>query len=429
MRRAIDSRLIRSSLVVFMGNSTARFLGFLFSVAAARILLTQDYGRFAVGLAVASIAAILVANAPRGLSRFLARHDGDRSRQDTYFNNWLMVVLITLGVSLVLLPPIARVAGLSGWMIVAVGANIVGVAAFETYREAQRGLRSFTPMVVFYVTANVIQLVAILAAAALGWRSAELFVTIYGLSSLAALALMQSVRPVALGFLPGSLSWRRIKSIVLFARPLVLQTVFNAVWAGIDIVLVGRILGPTATGNYAAAKTLVTILALAPLAIGIVTGPEVARLAVEGKHQIRAFVTAAIALTACVSVPIAVGLVWFKEPITLLVFGHAYPFAARPVTALAAGATLYAFSLVLENLWVGLGHPRITAIASGAAMVSTVTLGLVLIPRIADIGAAVAYASGAAAQLAVIGSFTAWTLLSGSTVKARSLSDLGILDS
>jgi O-antigen/teichoic acid export membrane protein len=428
-RLAGQRGLIRSSAVVFAGNSTARLLGFLFSVVAARVLGTQDFGRFAYGLTVASIAAILVTNAPRGLSRFLAREDGDRRQQDNYFSNWLIVVALTFGVSAVLLGPISILAGLSGWMIPAVGANLLGVAAFETYREGQRGLRRFSAMVIFYVAANLIQLLTILLAASLGWRSPPLFLTIYGLSSLAALALMQQARPIALSFLREALAWRRILSIVRFVRPLVFQTVFYAIWSGADIVLVGRILGPTATGNYAVAKTLVTVLALAPSAIGIVTGPEVARLSQQGQHRLWRFVTVALVFTGAVTVPIAVGLVWFKQPIILLLFGSKYPLASRPLTVLAVGMTLYCFSLVLESLWVGLGHPRIVAIASGLAMVCTVSLGLILIPQIADMGAAIAYAAGSAAQLAIIGSFTAWALYSGSIMRAQYLPDRGILES
>ena len=123
--------LVRSSAIVFAGNSAARLLGFLFAVASARILGTQDFGRFAFGLTVASIAAILVTNAPRGLSRFLARAQDARQEQDNYFSNWLIVVALTLGVSGLLLGPISALAGIEGWMVVAVGANLLGVTVFE----------------------------------------------------------------------------------------------------------------------------------------------------------------------------------------------------------------------------------------------------------------------------------------------------------
>jgi O-antigen/teichoic acid export membrane protein len=426
---AANRWLVRSSAIVFAGNSIARLLGFLFSIVAARILAAQQYGTLAVGLAVASIAAILVANAPRGLSRFLARHDGDRRQQDDFFSNWLVVVALTLGVSAVLVAPISTLAGLRGWMVLAVGANLLGVAVFETYRESQRGLRQFGAMVLFYLTANLLQLLAILVAGSLGWRSPPLFLTIYGLSSLAVLLIAQLIRPIALSFRPRLLTRSRVSWIVRFVRPLVLQTVFYAVWSGADIVLVGRLLGPVATGNYAAARTLVTVLALAPLAIAIVIGPEVARLSLHGLQDVRRFVSLALLFTAAVSVPVAVGLVWFREPIIVFLFGSDYPFASRPLPALAFGMTLFALFLVFESLWVGLGQPRIVAISSGVAMVCTVSLALVLIPRIADLGAAYAYAAGSAAQLAIIGLFTAWKLYSGSATRTEILKDHGMPES
>jgi O-antigen/teichoic acid export membrane protein len=419
-RLAGERRLIRSSVLVFTGNSTARLLGMLFSVAAARILVTADFGRLAFGLTVASIVGILAANAPRGLSRFLARHDADRGQQDIYFSNWLVVVTLTVGLSLLLLGPVYFLAGLNGWMTFAVGANLVGVSVLETYREAQRGLGQFRAMVVFYVVANLIQLLGILLAASLGWRFPALFLTIYGLSSLVPLVLMQRVRPIALSFLRAALAWRQIMSIGRFLRPLVFQTVFYSIWTGTDIVLLGRMVGPTVTGNYAAAKVLVTVLLLAPSAIGIVVGPQVARI---GDQAIRQYVLAAMALTGAVTLPIAAILVGFKQPIILLLFGSKYPLASRPLTLLAVGMTLYCFFLVLENLWVGLGHPRIVAVASGLAMACTVSLGVILIPRTGVAGAAIAFAVGSAAQLLVIGSYTAWAL------RAQHLPDRIFLDS
>src|SRR5258708_38658274 len=65
-----------SSAIAFAGLTVARLLGFLFSVAAARILVPVDYGRMAYGLALAAIASVLLSSSPIGLSRFLARETG-----------------------------------------------------------------------------------------------------------------------------------------------------------------------------------------------------------------------------------------------------------------------------------------------------------------------------------------------------------------
>ena len=67
-----------------------------------------------------------------------------------------------------------------------VGNPLANIAIFETYLQAQRGLGRFTAMGVYYTLANFLQLVAILVAGLLGWRSASLYLVLYGFSAIAA---------------------------------------------------------------------------------------------------------------------------------------------------------------------------------------------------------------------------------------------------
>ena len=96
--------LLRSSGVVFVGNASARALGFLFYVVAARLLQPSDYGTLAYALAILSTAAILLTNAPGGLARFLARNSGNPARQELYYSNWVGAVAI-VGMFLLLVGP------------------------------------------------------------------------------------------------------------------------------------------------------------------------------------------------------------------------------------------------------------------------------------------------------------------------------------
>jgi hypothetical protein len=137
--------LVGSSAMLFSGNLVARFLGLLFLVAAARFLVPANYGLLAYTLVIVNFGTVLITNAPAGLAGFLARNAGERSQQDRYYSNWLVVVTAMLGVSLVAIVPIAVVAGLKGWMIPAVMANLLGIAIFSTYRAAQRGLGQLRP--------------------------------------------------------------------------------------------------------------------------------------------------------------------------------------------------------------------------------------------------------------------------------------------
>jgi O-antigen/teichoic acid export membrane protein len=414
---APDGALLRSSTIVFAGTTAARLLGFLFSVAAARVLAPASYGQLAYALAIVTISSILIGNAPTGLSRFMARHAARDEKQSRFFSNWLVVVGLMLAVSLVLVPPLGAVAGLGGWMLVGLTANLVGIAILQTYRELQRGLQHFAAMVVFCVVANALQLAGILLAAALGWRSAALFLTIYGLSSVAALAVIVPIAPISLQFSRRALAARRIKAIFRFIRPLVVQTVLFAVWFGADLILVQRLLSPTAAGNYAAAKTMVTVLYLAPAAIASGVAPRVVRMS---NGALRKYLTGALTLTAAATLPVLAVVAAWGVPLTHAIFGEKYPHAAEPLSWLGLGMALYGFYLILESAWVGLGRPLIDAIATGAAMLGTIVTGLLLIRPLGLSGAAIAFTTGSAMELAVIGFYTAWTLRHrGATVLHR----------
>jgi O-antigen/teichoic acid export membrane protein len=119
-------------------------------------------------------------------------------------------------------------------------------------------------------------------------------------------------------------------------------------------------------------------------------------------------VAAAVGLSALLIVPIVAALAVLAGPIMSVVFGARYPAAAQPLPLLALGMGLYGFYVVLESTMWALGRPHLDAIATGAGMLVTVGLTLVLVPGAGLTGAALAFAAGAALKLAVLGAVTAW---------------------
>ena len=402
-----ESGLLRSSAVVFVGFAAARALGFLFSVAAARILAPPEYGRLTYALAVITIASVFISVAPFGLSRFLARNQNDRSVQEKYFTNWVALIGLIVLISSAAVIPIAVLLGLAGWMLVGIICNFVGIAVLESYLEVQRGLDRYVAMMATYVIANLVQLLGILILASNGVRSPTAFLIIYGLSSIVALAVMQPMIPVSLRLLRQEIEWKRIREIFVFARPLLMQSVFFAVWFSGDLIIVRQLLWPDATGNYGAAKALVNVLLLAPAAIGTAILPRVARL---GEGSVARYMLAALALTAVVTLPLVAGAALFGSRLIAILFGAKYPYAAQPVAILAVGMGLHGFYTVIRNILIGLGRPGIDAVASGAAMLCTVAIGLALVPRFGLVGAALAFTTGAAMRTAIIGTFAVWNL-------------------
>lgn len=403
-RRLIKGEgLVGSSGLLFSGNLVARAVGLLFVVAAARFLTPANYGLLAYALVIVNFGTILISNAPAGLSGFLARNKGNRSEQDKYFTNWVVMVTAMFSVSVVGIIPIGLLAGLRGWMIPALMANLLGIAVIETYRATQRGLAKFRSMTAFYILANVIQLIAILAFGLAGFRDAALFVTIYGLTNVAALVVMELVAPTPLRFVFRSVQLDLGRRIAFISWPLLVQTAFFAIWFGSDLILVRVFLAAPLTGDYAAAKTLVNLVALPAGAIGSVVVPRIAGLS---GPPFRRDLLRALGLAVVVVVPSLLILITLGGPIVRLIFGSKYPYAVEPLPLLALGMGAYGFYIILESVWIGLGRPAIDAVATGAGMLATVGTGLLLVPRNGLGGAAAAFAIGAGVQLVCIGLFT-----------------------
>jgi O-antigen/teichoic acid export membrane protein len=405
LRRLAPERvLVRASIGVLLGFGLARALGFGFQVVAGRALSPAGYGRLTYALAVANVATVLLTTAPLGLSRFLSRSEGDRAEQRSYAVNWLAVVGLLLGVSAVVTGAVATPLGLGGWMLAGLLANLLGVTALETYREHQRGLGRYALTSVFYVIANALQLAAVLTAAARGWASAPLFLLVYGLSSVVALALLA---PLTRG--PG-LDLRSLRPGVMlgigaFMRPVLLQAVFWNVWFNADLILLAHLRGAAETGAYGAAKAIANGFALVPTAIAFVFAPRVARMS---EREVRGHLARALGLTAAVSVPAAAVVAVAAGPLTAGLFGGRYAAAALPLAVLMSGMVPYALRTVLNSLWLGLGHPVVETASSAAGMAVTLAAAAWLVPGRGALGAAAAFSAGAAAMLLVDAAVSAW---------------------
>ncbi|MDP9326101.1 MAG: oligosaccharide flippase family protein, partial [Candidatus Dormibacteraeota bacterium] len=403
--------MAQSAGVVFIGGATARLLGFLFSVATARLLVPSEFGRMIYVLAVVAVASVFMTSAPQGLSRFLSLHRDDPSAQAAAYTNWLAVVAVILVLSIALAPAVGFVARTSAVMTVGVVANLFGIAVLATYREVQRGLGRYGVMMAFYVLANLLQLVVVVALGLAGWRSAELFVVVYGLSSVVALVVVQLAAPLHLRFSPGALSWSLMLGTLRFNRWILLQSVFFAVWYSADLLVVGRIVSSSAAGNYGTAKTFALALSLAPGAIATIMLPQVARLPPQ---SVTRYLLRSLAFAAAVTVPPALALAMLGRPLILLLFGGKYADASQPLVVLAIGMTAYGFYFVLGSLWIGLGRPLIDMLATGTGMMTTVVLAVILVPEHALAGGAIAFTAGSTIRLIVIGAYTWWELSRGS---------------
>lgn len=400
--RARDS-LVGASAVIFVGFGAASLLGFVFLVVAARLLGPAEFGQVAYALAVAELAAVLVTTAPFGLSSFLARYREDRAAAQRYYSSWLLVVAGVLGLSIVATAFVGPAVGITGWLLVGVLCNLLGVTALETYREVARGLDRWVLVSAFYVASNGSQLVAILVAAALGYRSAALFVIIYGLAGVVTLMWITLVSPLRIGLSVRSIGRDQIWEVLKIVQPVLLQSVFFTVWFRADLVIIEHLQSAAATGQYGAAKTLMSALQLAPSAIAFAFLPRASRL----PPQRFAFaVRRVLALMVLVIVPTVLVFTLGAGPVVHLLFGPGYDAAAGPLAVLTLGIAAFCFCTVFTDVWLVFRRPIVDTICAGIGMACTLVMAPVLIGQFGILGGAVAFSAGGLVRLIAVAVWT-----------------------
>lgn len=419
-----ESRLIRSSSVVFVGNAAARALGFVFYVVAARLLQPAEYGTLAYALAILTTASILLTNAPGGLARFLARNESNQDRQELYYSNWVGAVGVVVTASVVLFLCFVPLTGLNAWLALGVVVNLLNVAVFETYVQTQRGLGRFVVMGVYDSLANFLQLAAIVALGLIGVRSAPLFLVVYGLSAIAAAFLMRLAAPTPLSLHLRLIGWRQMVRIGRYVAPIIAQGFFWAFWWSADLILIQHLMSADATGNYSAAKTLTQVLILPSTAICMAAGPSLSRLS---ESALRRQLLNLVALGGAVLLPTALVMVILREPILFFVYGGKYPEALDAFGVLILGVTIYGFYLILASVWGAMGRPMVGAVATACGTVATVAAAFALIPTFGLLGAGIAFAAGAAAQFVFVTVFTLWGLYAGVNARVSHLPDEAML--
>jgi O-antigen/teichoic acid export membrane protein len=398
------SSFVSHSATIFVGFSLASLLGFAFSVMSARLLQPGEFGTMQYALAIAELAGVLVTASPVGLSTFLSRYRESQEMAQAYYTAWLLLVAGLLVLSLVVTAAAAPIAvGITGWLLVGVLANLVGVAALETYREVGRGLDRFFLVSAFYVISNLLQLLAILGAAALGYRSAALFVTIYGLAAVVTLIGITLVSPLRISLTLGSIRWSQLCEVLRIAQPVVLQSVVFTIWFRADVVVLERLQGSFAVGEYSAAKTLTNALQLAPSAVAFVLLPRIPRVR---PTLLPGYLLRVLAVDTLVIVPPILLVMVAAGPIIELIFGSRYAGATAPLVILACGTGLLSFSIIFGDLWLGLRRPVVDLATTVLGMAATIGATLVLIPRFGLVGAALAFAVGAGVRLAAAALYT-----------------------
>lgn len=390
---------LRQSVISGMGYMVARALGLLFSVVVARAFGPADFGLVRYTIGVAGLATIAVASLPTMLSRYLATYRNDSSEVDRYFTNGIALITVMLLFTLI---------G-TGWYLRGEQLSLTlstllitcGLAAFNTYTELSRGLDNIWRMSNYYITANFVQLAAIVVCIwGLGVRSVGLVLAIYGLSTILPIALFELRARSAVHLRPRLITLATVWQLSHFSVPLVIAYASYAVWGNLDLLIVEQRLGSQGAGIYAAAKTSVLVFLFVPYAVTTVALRYFARGSRRDAQRSLLLSSGASIITSAM---LLAGFWAFNRPLVQVIFGQRYSSASQLLIILAGGMALYTLYLVFETWMVAKGYPWLHALGMSVTMAISTMVELALLPHWGLQGIAIGFSLGIAAGVLMIG--------------------------
>lgn len=191
------------------------------------------------------------------------------------------------------------------------------------------------------------------------------------------------------------------------AFPIALTTVFLVLCNESDIVLLSYLgQGERAVGWYAAASKVLKMLQLIPMLVVGGIYPVFSDLARGPKGSLNTAYSGILKLLLTISVPAAIIVAGFAEPIVRLVYGPDFTPAILPLRLLACSVPFLYLGYVFVNILVSSDHLIWAALATGGAAAINIVANLLLIPALGISGSAWA-AIAAQAGLVVIGGMAA----------------------
>ena len=397
--RQSGESLWSSAAVVFVGNVVSRGLGFLFPLALARMYPRSDFALayffITTGFAVSEL---VLAGFPTALTRFVSADPASRAR-------WASASVVGG------LPLLA--ASLAAGFVMATGADapplfmavvVVGLTIDAYYFALLRGLGWFGTLMLYRITANVGQLVVVLAAAALGIKSVGVAVAAYSLLYLAPIVVLEWRRgPLRIFFTNRvPLTRQDVLTIARFALPALVSGVAYSAIQGLDVYFV-RMFAPAQQADYGAARTLAMPMQMIPFAVTVILLPRVASASAHDRVRLlrSSFLVtfAALAAISLLYVPLA-------EPLIRLLFPPSYRGGGELLLVLAPAFGLVGLYSILSQWWMGTGRAVVPAACISVAAALAATAEFVLTPRLGAVGAALSIAIGSLTAILLLGSLT-----------------------
>jgi O-antigen/teichoic acid export membrane protein len=372
-------------MLLTIGITVARVIGFGFSFILARQLSPDNFGFIQYCIVLAGVTSIGTQPfVQHVLARFVAKNLQDQERlAQTLHAIWFVVLGIT-GISILIAVPLLIA---SNNFHIGVLVIFLGMSLFYSYYGLARGFMASKRLLAAYLGSNLIQIIAIIIVYQFGnVQSPTPALLIYGLSYLLPLIILQVWQPLPLHFQFKLPQKAIVIELVRFTRPLWISHAAYLVSAGIDVLLLEHFADTTSVGLYTLTKTLTMFFGFVPMGLITVVLPKVASLPEHehGKVVKRALLFALLA-NSVVLLVFLLSYRWFVGNFV----GENYIVPIEVVLMLVFGEILLGLHSIISAALVGGNNPQLETVSRILIAITAFTLGLLLIPRLGMLGAGI----------------------------------------
>lgn len=401
--------LVRHTSYYVLGRVLTGIVGLASLVVFTRLLSSDEYGRYAVFVAIGgAVSAVVFQWIRQCLVRFGVGAVADRQPLlGTLGLLFATLLALTMLVMVVLASPLGRLLRVSftGPELAVIASIVVATSCFEFCIDAARtDFRPWRYNLAIFVRA-LLTLVVGACVAALTHNGLDVVVAVAIAYSISILVAMP---PWLVGVLRvDKATWKVAKQLIVYGVPLAGTLGLNYVLDSADRLMLAAMSGYAEAGVYSSAYNLAQFsigatlaglgLGALPLAVGAITN--------EGRLQVARFLGKNLILGMAITFPAVTGLVVLAPMLGKLLLGNYVPHKSEVIiiiVAIAAGLSALR-SYCVDIVFMLQRRTWIQSIIIGVVTIINVALNIIFIPMWGGIGAA--YATLIAFALAIIGSW------------------------
>jgi len=372
-------------------------IGFLLRIFLARWLGAADLGLYSMVITIQGI-AIFVASLgiPLSLIKYVAEYKDDRDRLfQTISAAFISSIIFGLVIGVLLY---ALSGTLAGAFDMPELAHLLRILAFvfpfasilETLLGLFNGLRQMRTYAYLIILRSFLTILFIVALVWLGFgvegAALGLVLSVVG-GCIFGLYFSRKLLHLSLhGLFQGA------KRLVSFGSQVFTADALGLILQYTDIILIGYFLAAKDVGYYSVAISLSGFLLLIPMAIQRITYPATSEYwSKNNRDALRGMIDKSMKYSACILLPLGLGVGFFAEELVTGIFGQEFVYAALPLCVLLIARVIRGGTIIpIGASFSGVGRPDIALKLSAISAGTNIGLNILLIPPLGILGAAIA---------------------------------------